>query len=96
MRKNPEEIAASGNSIEVQSWLESATLDELIAFRKYRSQDSHESGLAQLYVNKKLAEDARQPHWTERWGFWVAVVSAMLALTAIVIAVLAWLRPVAP
>lgn len=61
-------------------------IQELQEFLRCLSATTNYYEYARTELDVRLAEAARQPHWTTTPAFWVAVL-------ALIISILAWLRP---
>jgi hypothetical protein len=90
MRKSAQQILADGSGkTEIRQWLAHASTAELQEFMRSVSASTNYYQYARDELDVRLAEAARQPHWTTTPAFWIAIV-------ALIISILAWLRPVTP
>jgi hypothetical protein len=98
MAKTAKEILRSNLSLEdLNQWFAESSIPELEEF--IRLAPSHDFGqhieFAQKFLHRKIAKEALHPHWSMKWGFFVAVLATIFAAIAAWPVIQGWL-PTSP
>ena len=76
----PEEVAKCGNQFKIESWLLSASVEDICKFLPHVSKDSHDFEFAKIALNIRITKSAER---TNRILVWLTV--GVFILTAFIV-----------